>query len=285
MIELKKHIAAVVVLFNPDESVFRNLYSYVSQVNKIYAIDNSELKIKNEVIDNIKKISNLEYLTNHANLGVAAALNIGAAKAIEEGFDYLLTMDQDSKATEFMVERLAELFDKYSDAAIITPFHLNEGFPLPSDNTAEQELLFTITSGNLLSLEKYKKVGGFLEKLFIDYVDHEYCLRLHSVGFKIIRLNNVVLYHNLGKLKREEFFGIEFFPSHHSPERYYYRTRNRFYVNDLYKKRFKDYVKSDRRRFFRELIEMFFFESEILKKLHMIVKGYIDYKKKRFAIL
>lgn len=285
MIELKKHIAAVVVLFNPDESVFRNLYSYVSQVNKIYAIDNSELKIKNEVIDNIKTISNLEYLTDHANLGVAAALNIGANRAIADGYQYLLTMDQDSKATEFMVGRLAALFDKYSDAAIITPFHLNEGFPLPSDNTAEQELLFTITSGNLLSLEKYKKVGGFLEKLFIDYVDHEYCLRLNSVGFKIIMKNDVVLYHNLGKLKREELFGIEFFPSHHSPERYYYRTRNRFYVNDLYKKRFKDYVKSDRRRFFRELIEMFFFESEILKKLHMIVIGYIDYKKKRFAIL
>lgn len=285
MNKLKKQIAAVVILYNPDYSVVQNLISYSHQVYKIYAIDNSESNKNENVIREIKSTSNIEYISNNNNLGIAAALNVGANKAINEGYEYLLTMDQDSKATEFMVERLAILFDKYPDAAIITPYHLSEGFNLPSGKVTEEELLFTMTSGNLLSIDKFKKVGEFLEKLFIDYVDHEFCLRLKSEGFKVIRVNNVFLHHKLGKLKKKQLFGVEFFPSHHSPVRYYYRTRNRFFVNDLYKNKFKDYVKYDRRRFIRELIEMFLYESDIFSKLQMIFKGYIDYKKNRFVTL
>jgi len=285
---MEKHkdlIAALVILFNPDESVLQNLVSYSSQVKRIYVVDNTVGPKNIVLVDKILAIKNIEYTDNGTNKGVATALNIGANRALNDGFDYLLTMDQDSKATESMIEKMLELFKKYQDVGIVTAYQLNEGFELSANKDLEEEILFTMTSGNLLSLAKFKEIGFFLDKLFIDYVDHEFCLRLKSKGFKILRANNVFIYHKLGKLDKRKLFGINFFPSHHSPKRYYYRTRNRFYVSSLYGNEFSDYVKADKKRFFREIIEMIVYESDVISKIKMIIKGYIDFKKKRFTII
>jgi len=146
-----------------------------------------------------------------------------------------------------------------------------------------KDVLFTITSGNLLSLDAYKSVGGFLDMLFIDHVDHEYCLRLNKNNYKVIRTNRVLVYHKLGNTNRRKFFRWIFYPSHHPPLRLYYRTRNRFLVDNLYKKSFPEYIKRDRRNFIRELFEIIAFEKNIWAKIKMIFQGYIDYKKNRFG--
>ncbi len=278
-------VAAVVVLYNPDIIFFDNILTYIDQIEKLYVIDNSDSTKNTLFLNKLLNIKKVEYIDNKSNLGVAAALNIGANRALQDGFDFLLTMDQDSNATESMVEKMLLILNKYQDVAIVTANQLNEGFELPEYKEAEEEILFTITSGNLLALSKYRKVGGFLECLFIDYVDHEFCLRLSSFGFKLVRANNAILYHKLGKLEKRTLLDIDFYPSHHSSKRYYYRTRNRFYVSSLYKREFKSYVKSDRKRFFREIIEMIIFETDIFAKIRMIIKGYIDYKKKSFTII
>lgn len=36
------HLAGVVVLYHPDESVLQNIQSYLSDLDKLYVIDNSE---------------------------------------------------------------------------------------------------------------------------------------------------------------------------------------------------------------------------------------------------
>ena len=53
-----------------------------------------------------------------------------------------------------------------------------------------------MTSGSFLNLKVYKEAGPFVDKLFIDYVDFEYCLRLKKKGFKIYKLNNTYMQHN-----------------------------------------------------------------------------------------
>jgi rhamnosyltransferase len=57
-----------------------------------------------------------------------------------------------------------------------------------------------MTSGNLIHLTAHKIIGGFNEKLFIDYIDHEYCPRLHINGFSVIRANKAMLFHKVGDL-------------------------------------------------------------------------------------
>lgn len=166
------NIAAVVVLYNPELSVIKNINSYVDQVEKLYVVDNS-VKLDISIFEKIKSLDNVEYSSNKTNLGIASALNIAAKKAIEDGFEYLLTMDQDSKASEGMVQQLLRMFELNNKLGIAAAESIDCDFQDEHQiNKYEKEVLFTITSGNLLSLEAYKSVGGFLDELFIDHVDY-----------------------------------------------------------------------------------------------------------------
>ena len=277
-------IAAVVILYNPDNNILENINSYANQVEKVFVVDNSDFS-NEALLNKTDSFINVEYVFNNSNIGVAAALNIGAKMAIEQGFDYLLTMDQDSKADEAMVFKLLELMQSSERIGIVSAEHYDKDIhnPIEPENLFVKNVLFTITSGNLLRLNAYKILGGFLDQLFIDHVDHEYCLRLNQNNYKVIKTNEVLVFHKLGNSNRRKFFRWTFYPSNHSPLRLYYRTRNRLFVDKLYRKAFPEYVRRDKRNFIRELFEIIVFEKKILAKISMIIKGYIDYKKNRFG--
>jgi len=168
-----------------------------------------------------------------------------------------------------------------STVAIFTPFHQFAGMePYPGEWEFADAVM---TSGNLLNLAAYEKCGPFEEKLFIDYVDWEYCLRLRQCGYTIIRINRAVLEHPLGNASRESFLFLKGMATHHSHTRRYYITRNRFYVWDRYKKSFPGLCKSDMRSFRKELVKILLFEKDKMKKLKMVWRGYRDYKKGRFG--
>ena len=77
-------VAAVVVLYNPDENVKKNIKSYINSVDVVYAVDNSSQ-------DNSENFSDdkIVYLSNGDNMGIAYALNVGAKKAIEDGHNVI----------------------------------------------------------------------------------------------------------------------------------------------------------------------------------------------------
>lgn len=277
-------IAAVVILYNPDNNILENINSYANQVEKVFVVDNSDFS-NEALLNKTDYFINVEYVFNNSNIGVAAALNLGAQRAIDQGFDYLLTMDQDSKAANGMVKELLSIIQSSENVGIVSPEHLDKDiqYQLKPEGLFIKNVLFTITSGNLLNLDAYKIAGRFLDELFIDHVDHEYCLRLKKNNYKIIKTNRSILYHKLGNPNRRKLFRWTFYPSHHPPLRLYYRTRNRFFVDKLYRKLFPEYVKTDRRNFIRELFEIIAFEKSVWKKIKMIFQGYIDYKKNRLG--
>ena len=87
------NIQGVVVLYNPDYTILDNIKSYLDGIEKLYIVDNSETK-NHELINKIVSISaKCIYIDNNGNQGIAHALNVGAQKAIEDGADWLLTMD------------------------------------------------------------------------------------------------------------------------------------------------------------------------------------------------
>ncbi|MFZ0455696.1 MAG: glycosyltransferase family 2 protein [Ignavibacteriaceae bacterium] len=276
--------AAVVVLYNPDAIILKNIKTYINQVAKLFVIDNSD-KINSPLVEKIRLLKNAEYICNNSNVGIAAALNIGAKRAIEEGYKFLLTMDQDSKASPEMVMSLMEIINSSNECGIAAAEHVNPEFQQEPKEKITMEVLFTMTSGNLVNLSAYQKAGGYLEELFIDHVDHEFCLRLIKNGFKIIKTTKAIVYHKVGKSSKKKFFNHYLFPTNHPPLRLYYRTRNRFYIDNLYQKIFPEYVIEDRRNMKRELLEIFLYDSSKLSKMKMMLKGYIDYRKKRYGKL
>ena len=270
--------AAVVILYNPEINVFDKIKSYINQVDKLYVIDNSE-KVNSYIIQKIKLLKNVEYSCNNSNIGIAAALNVGARRAIDEGFKYLLTMDQDSQASEGMVVKQLELMKSSSEIGIVAAEPFNPEYPEYMKKTYTKEVMYTITSGNLLNLSAYSIAGGFWEELFIDHVDHEFCLRLKKFGFKIYKTNEVVVYHKIGNAIKKSFIGFNFYSLNHPPVRLYYRTRNRFYIDSIYKNIFPDYVKEDRKHMIREFIEILLSEKDLINKIKMSFKGYKHFKK------
>ncbi|MDE3084842.1 MAG: hypothetical protein KGJ37_06460, partial [Verrucomicrobiota bacterium] len=97
---------------------------------------------------------------------------------------------------------------------------------------------FVITSGTLMDLRAYRRIGPMDEKLFIDYIDHDYCLRARNLGYEILVSYRAVLLHNLGAKRRVEVAGRSLRPTFHSEIRHYYMARNRILMWRRYARRF-----------------------------------------------
>jgi rhamnosyltransferase len=270
----KKTIAAGVILYRPNSDVIANICSYSHMVSEVFVYDNSCEK-SNVVVDQIKQVLTIQYLTDGKNVGIAKALNEIAHAAFKKGYHYLLTMDQDSCFSTKNIDLMLNVFKSDSQIGIVSPLHSVENDREVVPNGEYEEVLTTMTSGNILNLSVWNALGGFDEKLFIDYVDHEYCLRLKFHGYRVVRANNTRLDHIVGNLQSRRFLFWTVRPTNHAPFRIFYQTRNRFYLKKKYGKIFPAYFRSDSVAYWRGIIKMFFYEREKQKKLQMIVKGWL----------
>lgn len=271
-----EQIAGVVVLYNPAASVLDNIYSYLPQVGCLYAVDNSEMPDPG-IVQQLAVMPGVKYCANGGNSGIACALNSGATFALADGYRYLLTMDQDSRAFPDMVETLSACHGK--SVALVAPYLLSrDGQPSPVGRAC-RPVQTAMTSGSLLDLNAYRRVGPFRDDFFIDFVDIEYCLRLRKHGYKVLQADSAHLEHHVGRRIGAGRFSV----ITHPPLRKYYKTRNRFQVLGEYGRDFPGYVFRDRIRIVLELARLFLFEEEKLEKLRMMWRGWRDFRQGKFG--
>ena len=268
-------IAAVVVFYNPSDENIKNIYNYIDSVDKLYIVDNSD-----DDVVRIKDTKKIKYIKLGENKGIAYALNSGAKNAIEDKYKYLLTLDQDSKMTGNIVNKMVEYLKGSKDKKIglISPYQDIDSKNDVLNNDVE-DMVEVMTSGNIINLDAYKKIGGFKDWLFIDCVDTDYCMNLHKHGYKVLRLNNVVMKHELGNLKVHKLFGKEYPCYNHNPIRRYYIVRNNLYINSMYHDLYPDYCDWLLRVQKGQVKRIIAFEKNKIKKLKMMFKGYKDFKK------
>jgi len=226
-----KEIAGVVVIYNTGTEIVNNINTYLKQVGRLYVIDNSDL-YNESLINKLQAIKSVVYIPNIGNPGIAHALNIAADQATKDKFSYLLTMDDDSQAPPNLISTMVSFIDSHVEPekiGIVSAAHSTSPF-----HGVFKEVNLTMTSGNLLNLHAYHKVGPFAEDLFIDHVDHEYNLRLCIKGFKIIEIADLKLKHNLGIEKQFGFHKLNIKFISHSPIRLYYFIRNGVYISRKY---------------------------------------------------
>lgn len=272
--ELK--VAGIVTLYNPTNEDIKNIDTYISDINVLYVIDNTEGKDNKKRMPKNRKI---KYFFANENVGVARALNIGAEKAIEEGYKWLLTMDQDTTFKKGVIDQMKDdiLTKDMSKVGIVTPWHhtkLKDKKPTTDfDNPGD-----VMTSGNLVNLDVYKKVGGFKDWMFIDGIDLEYCLNLRKHGYKILRDDRIEIDHNLGDLFYRTVRGRLFLCMNHNYIRRYYIMRNYHYIKDMYVDFDPNYCYSliSQRH---NMIGVLLFEKDKYKKIRNYLRGYNDYKK------
>ena len=267
-------LSAIVVLYNPSYDDIENIYNYIDSVDKLYIVDNSE-----DDILRIKDTDKIQYIKLYENKGIAYALNVGAKKAIDDHYEFLLTMDQDSLINNEIVNGMKDYLKNNNNEKIglVSPFH-----DIGSNEVKKgevEERIEVMTSGNIINLDAYQTIGGFKDWLFIDCVDYDYCMNLNKHGYKVLRLNNIIMKHELGNKKVHKLFGKEYDCYNHSPIRRYYIVRNNLYINQMYKDLYPDYCAWLLRVQKGQVKRVILFEKNKIKKLMMMYRGYKDFKK------
>ena len=243
-------LAACVVLYNPDDTIFENILTYGNYVDKLIVIDNS-LKKNNFLIDKLNEIfeSKLVYIDNNDNLGIATALNQACDKAIELQFKWILTMDQDSSFINFdHYKKCLEKVQNVNNVALLAANTDKEGYSTFDRKECScnyrEDKFSVITSANIVNLEYFEEIGRFNDKLFIDMVDYDYCLRINIKKFKILYFPDVFVEHKLGEvhLRTNIFTRKKKYKTEHNAQRAYYIARNYLYVARNYGKYFPNDV-------------------------------------------
>ena len=276
-------ILAISVYYNPHYDVVRGLESFYEQADETVIVDNSEEAV-NEIYTIIKKYCNVKIIENNGNRGIATALNQGLEYAINEGFEYALLMDQDSELCPEAVDKLKQCLESDERIFIASPQRIDvNSIPKKYNSTQYKRKLTCATSGSLLRLKHIKDVGYHDEKLFIDMVDHEYCLRAVSRGLYVVIVNDAFMRHRLGMMCRKKILWINFYPTNHSALRRYYKARNSLYVWCRYGFKYPRYVLPAIANFIIEYLEILLFEDAKLEKTRAILIGFWDCARQRFG--
>lgn len=229
-------ILAGITIFNPDiEMLKKNIAAITEQVDGLICVDNGSTEI--EVIE--KEIQNefpmVEIIKNHANLGIATALNQMFDYAKTHEFQWVLTLDQDSVCPDNLMTEYKRYMD-IENLGSLCPVICNRNYENREVLDGEYTLMDKcITSASLTPVHVWEAVGGFLEELFIDFVDHDFSAKLIEQGYKIVRINSVLLEHEIGQGRDVCFFGKKITVLNHSPFRKYYMVRNAVYYMKQHK--------------------------------------------------
>jgi rhamnosyltransferase len=275
-------IAGTVILYYPERNTIFNILSYAGNIDKLYIIDNSE-KNNQQLIDEIGLDAHAyTYIHDGVNQGIALRLNQAARLAIAEGYEWLLTMDQDSAFDKQGINSYLQCLSAHTNLAITSMFgitFLNKPAEQTGCNSTPVNKL--ITSGSIINLQLFESVGGFDEKLFIDEVDFEYCYRSITKGYSIVQFNHIFLQHSIGITSRHTSFkSLKASPrSLHAPIRLYYRTRNYFYINKKYRQQFPQDITATKRAVLNSIKNNILYGSKRLQVLKFIITGFFDYKK------
>ena len=203
--EERKDICAGVVTYHPDIRLLEaNLEALIPQVSMVYVVDNGSENVA-DVRSYMEGKPNLKLICNSENVGIAKALNQLCTAAKQDGYAWILTMDQDSLPASDMVKWLSTYTDSSVYGIIAPRVEFRDGDTLilsTKDGDKDTvEISACITSGSLTRIEAWEKVGGFDEWFFIDRVDNEFCTHLQTGGYVILRVNKALLYQRAGEMR------------------------------------------------------------------------------------
>lgn len=223
--------------YRPDVYLIDRLDALSPQVAGIIVVDDGSPLALRQPLE-AAEIAGYEVLETNENRGIGAALNAGIELALARGATHVLTLDQDTVLPLDYVQRCLGVFEIDEPGVrfgVVCADSVNGSPSIPSSRTASGIgiLPVAIQSGFLISAECLRECGIFDDRLFIDMVDTEYCLRIARRGFLVGAAPGTDIEHSLGELQPIRPFGRPRyrdgepqFYEYHQPNRWYYITRN-----------------------------------------------------------
>ena len=240
-------VCAVVVTYNPDSSLEQNVRALLPQVGKVIIVDNQSSPAARSLVAHAASDCEVEVVWNDQNLGIATGLNSGIDRALSYSqYSWIATFDQDSLVPPDFV---ATIF---------------------------REVKTLMTSGSFLKSSVFGQDDRFDESLFMDYVDHDFCLRLRRRGFRIIQALGAVLDHRLGSPTSHRILGKRFMVPNYTPVRCYSNARNRVIVYRRFLASDTLWVLQDNLKWLRDTAKLVLAEQNRSGKLASLARGWWD---------
>ena len=218
-----------IVLYNPDlDCLKNNIECLVGQVEEVFLVNNGNYD--NDLDTKIKSIENIKITIKHLNknMGIAYALNCILKYSLKYNYDFLLTMDQDSRCD---VKIISSYLSEYEEnVALYTPqiIDINKNEEIQYNKTSYVNMC--ITSGCFMNLKYINGNSCFDNHFFIDFVDFDFSLNLIEQGYKIKFVSNAIIYHQLGNAKKinslSRLLKKDFYTFNHNSIRTFYYNRN-----------------------------------------------------------
>lgn len=244
-------MACIIVTYNPEKHALCLLFSQLlKSFVSIYVVDNF---FSDETSQIVRKIcfhyqDRINLISLEKNYGIAKAINIGVEAARRDHHSYVMLFDQDSVPQDGLLEEMLttaqELMGTDNQVAAIGPrlydprsgvffkfalfkwgiwkkigCHSGSGDLIPCE--------FINSSGSLIFLNQWKRIGPFREDFFIDHVETEWYMRARYLGLKCYGYcSRSYLEHYMGDDVCRYWFGGWRYMPHRSPERHYTIVRN-----------------------------------------------------------
>lgn len=253
-----------IVLYHPILSRLKENLERLLKANKPIVCFNNGCDVAcMEYLKNLHK-RNVYVIGNGNNQGIAFALNRIMAFAEEGGFEWVVTLDQDSIVDDLYFYEIDMRLNNLKDnIAIVCPKIVDNRRIYPANKIVaemndDHYVKMCITSGGCTRVAAWKSINGFDDYLFIDLVDNDFCKRLDIAGWKMLRMFNVELNQEFGNItpRNEKITNIIkkiccaihnqklavnisklAYKKTVSPMRIYYSNRNILYLN----KKLKNY--------------------------------------------
>ena len=154
------------------------------------------------------------------NVGFAAGANRGLVRALRQGFDYALLLNNDAFPADDMLARLLD--ETAPDVALLSPKIFYEEVPqriwfaggrqhpclLEMRDTgrgepdgprwaASRDVDYLLGTGLLVNLEAAGQVGWLDERFFMYYEDLDWSIRLRQAGYRLRLVADAHLYHRV----------------------------------------------------------------------------------------
>jgi rhamnosyltransferase len=288
-------VGAVIVMFNPERNpLIESVRAWAEQAATVICIDNGGSAPLRGELEALGP-GRVQFVPMEGNAGLGAAHNRGIALARLLGCSHVVLGDQDSLPGPGMIAGLVRVealaLASGQSVAVVGPrlidadsgrsAHFVRFGPISlrrihcpnPDGWVFADLL--ISSGSLIRMQVLDLVGQMDERLFIDMVDTDWCLRARRAGLVAIGAYGARMIHHLGdetlviRLGRTRTLPV------HKPFRYYYMFRNSLL---LYRRPYADWrwIVPDMVRLMQ--IGLFFgiFHRARVANLSMMLRGIAD---------
>lgn len=280
MANLHHKICTGIVCYKPDYLLLSPIINYFQEQGVTVVLYlNSDLGNLHDLI-----IKGVVVLGAGNNDGIAKAHSELMHYAIRHSYSYMVVSDQDTVYPENYISSMKTFVDSFKEVTVVCPAWINlnsetkcpeKQYVLETDRMVLKHAVYGdnlahgISSGMFVVVDHIASKQYIDEKLFIDWVDNDFCWSLISSGH-IIRYNaSVNLSHNLGdNVKKIGKVKLTTRP----PIRDYYIVRNSLFL--ILYRRYKIKVKS--------YLFVKFFSHIILSLISS--KSLVDFKERFFLL-